>query len=168
MELIAKGFIAFFIIFLLIIVDTKLALIVGFTLGSAYGIIFYFVRSFLNKIGKQRLKSNESRFTIVSEAFGATKEVKIGGLEQSFIKRFSDPAYIFAKTQATSQIISQLPRYFLEAISFGGILLVILYFIIKTGSFDNALPSYNFICFCWLSFNASTSTDLYIFYQTFF
>ncbi len=140
MELIAKGFVAFFIIFLLIIVDPKLALVVGFTLGAAYGIIFYFVRSFLNKIGKQRLKSNESRFTIVSEAFGAAKEVKVGGLEQSFIKRFSDPANIFAKTQASSQIISQLPRYFLEAISFGGILLVILYFIIKTGSFDNALP----------------------------
>ena len=139
-ELLAKGFIAFFIIFLLIIVDPKLAFIVGFTLGAAYGIIFYFVRSYLNKIGKQRLKSNETRFTIVSEAFGAAKEVKVGGLEQSFIKRFSSPAYIFAKTQATSQIISQLPRYFLEAISFGGILLVILYFILKTGSFGNALP----------------------------
>ena len=102
MELIAKGFFTFFIIFLLIIFEPKLALVVGFTLGAAYGIIFYFVRSFLNKIGKQRLKSNESRFTIVSEAFGAAKEVKVGGLEQSFIKRFSDPANIFAKPNIIS------------------------------------------------------------------
>ena len=35
------------------------------------------------------------RFTAVNEGFGAAKEIKVYGLEQVFIKRFSDPAKTF-------------------------------------------------------------------------
>ena len=54
------------------------------------------VKNFLNLIGEERLKNNQLRFTAVSEAFGASKEVKIGGLEETFIERFSESAKIFA------------------------------------------------------------------------
>ena len=46
MELLAKGMVSIALITLLIIADPKLALIVGFSLGGAYGIIFYFTRNF--------------------------------------------------------------------------------------------------------------------------
>ena len=36
--------------------------------------------------------------------------------------------------------IAQLPRFFLECIGFGGVLLIILYSMSDTGSFNNALP----------------------------
>ena len=80
----------------------------------------------------------DGNYTI--EAFGASKEVKVSGLEQSYVNRFSDSAYIFAKTTASSQVIAQLPRFILEAIAFGGVLLMILYIMSKTGSFNSALP----------------------------
>jgi len=139
-EMIAKGAVAVAIITLLVIIDPKLSLIVGLSLGCAYLIIFYFVRNYLNQTGKERLKNNELRFTIVNEAFGATKAVKVGGLEEVYIKSFSNSAQIFASSNASSQAISQLPRYILEAIAFGGILLIILYIMTQTGSFNNALP----------------------------
>ncbi len=139
-ELIAKGMVAIALIILLIIADPKLALIVGLSLSVTYLLIFYFLRKYLNRIGEERLKTNELRFMAVSEAFGAAKEVKVGGLEQTYIKSFSDPAKIFARAQASSQVISQLPRFILEAIAFGGILLIILYIIAQTGSFNSALP----------------------------
>ena len=140
MEVIAKGMVSIALIALLIIADPKLALIVGLSLGVAYGLIFYFTRSFLNRIGKERLKNNQLRFTAVSEAFGAAKEVKMGGLEQTYIGRFSDSAKSFARTAASAAIIRQLPRFILEAIAFGGIMLLILYIMAKTGSFNSALP----------------------------
>jgi len=80
------------------------------------------------------------RFTLVSEAFGAAKEVKVAGLEQTYIKSFSDTARSYAQTVASVQATSQLPRYILEAIAFGGIMLVILHLMVQTGSFNNALP----------------------------
>ena len=140
MELIAKGMLTIALIALLIIADPKLALIVGISLGGAYLIIFFLIRGYLSKIGEERLKSNQVRFLTIGEAFGAAKEVKVGGLEQTYINLFSSSAYNFARTQASSLVVSQLPRFFLEAITFGGILLIILYIISQTGSFNSALP----------------------------
>ena len=139
-ELIAKGAVAITIIILLIITDPKLALIVGFTLSAAYGLFYYLIRNFLTKIGKERMKSNKLRFGIISEAFGATKEVKVGGLEQIYINRFSESAFTYARATSFSQFISHLPRFALEAVAFGGILLIMIFMIMKTGSFNNALP----------------------------
>ena len=139
-NLTAKAFLAFTIIILLILVDPKISLIVGLSLGFSYGLIFKFARGYLNKIGGIRLKSNEERYTVVNEAFGAVKEVKIGGLEKFFIDRFSSPAKVFAKKQSSASIVSQLPRFGLEIVAFGGIMLILLHLIQKSGSFNSALP----------------------------
>ena len=139
-DLVAKSFIVITIITLLVVVDPKLALIVSLSFGSTYLFIFYFVRNFLNTSGEERLKNNQLRFTAVSEAFGAAKEVKVGGLEETFIKSFSKSAKIYARTIASSMVLAILPRFILEAIAFGGILLLILYKMALVGNFNNSLP----------------------------
>jgi ABC-type multidrug transport system fused ATPase/permease subunit len=140
MDLIAKSAVTIAIIILLILVDPKLALAVGFSLGLAYVLIFYSVNTYLKRIGEKSLKNNRLRFTAVSEAFGAVKEIKIGGLEQTYIKSFSNSSQNFALAQASSSIIASLPRFLLESISFGGMLIIILYSMYQKGSFNNALP----------------------------
>jgi ABC-type multidrug transport system fused ATPase/permease subunit len=140
MMLIANSMVAITITTLLIIADPKLAIVVTFSLGAAYGVVYKFVRNYLNGIGKESLMSNELRFTAISEAFGAAKEVKIGGLEQTYIKRFSDSSQIFAKHSATSTVINQLPRFALEVVAFGGIMMLILYMMAQTGNFNKTLP----------------------------
>ena len=139
-DLIAKTMITIAIIALLIIADPKLAMIIGFSLIGAYGLIFKILRKYLVRFGKERLKSNELRFISVSEAFGAAKEVKIGGLEQTYMKRFSNPAYTYAQSQATAIIISELPKFAFEAITFGGILLTILYLMTESSTFSEIIP----------------------------
>jgi len=139
-ELIAKGLVATALIYLIIIVNPKLAFIVSFTLAGAYCLIFYFTRGYLTLIGKKSLKNNQLRFKVVSEAFGAAKEVKVGGLEQAYIESFSNSAQTFARTQASLQAIGQIPRFILEAIAFGGILLILLYLMRQTGNLNEALP----------------------------
>ena len=141
MNLISHGTIATALLFLLITVDPKLAFIVGVTLASAYVLIYKATSSMLKRSGEARYKANQERFTAVSEAFGASKEVKVGGLEQAYIDRFSDPARTFARQQATAQVIGQLPRFALEAIAFGGMLLVVLYLMAQSGNFASALPT---------------------------
>ena len=140
MSLISKSIIAIALIALLIIANPKLSMIVGLTLSLAYGIIFYFTRKYLNSLGKENLKNDELRFIAVSEAFGAAKEIKVGGLERAYIKSYSNAAKIFAQNKAILKVISQLPRYILEGIAFGGIMLLILYLMSQEGSFNNAIP----------------------------
>jgi ATP-binding cassette, subfamily B, bacterial PglK len=140
LELIAKSMVTIAIIILLIINDPKLALIVGISFSSAYLLIFYFSRSYLKRIGKERLKSNESRFMAVNEAFSAAKEIKVGGLEQTYIDSFSNSAQNYARTISAASVISLLPKFFLEAVAFGGILLIILSMMGESGDLNTALP----------------------------
>ena len=62
MELISRGMVSIALIVLLLLTDTKLAIIVGFTIGGAYGLIFYITNNYLKRIGGERLKNNELRF----------------------------------------------------------------------------------------------------------
>ena len=140
MALTSSGMVAITITALLIVVDPKLALIVTFSLGASFGIVYKLVRNHLAQIGKESLINNELRFTSISEAFGAAKEVKIGGLEQTYIRRFSDGSKIYAEHATTSSIIIQLPRFALEIVAFGGIMLMILYMMAQTGNFNKSLP----------------------------
>jgi ABC-type bacteriocin/lantibiotic exporter with double-glycine peptidase domain len=139
-EVISKTIIAIVLIFLLIMVDVKIALTVGFGLAGTYFLFFYFLRKKVKKMGKKRLINNELRFMSVIEAFGAVKEVKVDSLEHFYINRFSKSAKIFAQTQASTKVITMMPRFILEMVAFGGILLLILYLISQTGNFNSAMP----------------------------
>ncbi len=140
MEAIAKSMVAVAIIALLFFTDPKLTVIVGLIFLVAYGLTYKFSRGYLHKIGEENLINNQLRYTAVSEAFGAAKEVKVGGLEKIYIKRFSNPTQIFLKNHAFSQVIALLPRFALEAISFGGIILLILFLMKQTGNLNTFLP----------------------------
>ena len=139
--LMAQGAVAVALLVLLIIVDPLLALSAGVVLSLAYVSLFVAMSGWLKRLGKARIQANQDRFAAVSEAFSAVKEVKIGGLEQAYINRFATPAEIYAKRQATAQVIIQLPRFALEAVAFGGLLLVILYLMARSGGFASALPT---------------------------
>jgi len=141
LNLVSQSMVVVALLSLLIINDPKLALSIALVFGLIYWIIYRTVRNYLNKIGDERLKSNKLRFTIVAEAFGAAKEIKLAGLEKNYIKKFSEASEIFALRQTSSQIVSQFPRFFLEAIAFGGLLIVILYLMSKSGTFLNAVPT---------------------------
>lgn len=138
--LIVQSTLVLALLILLIMVDPRLALSVGVVLGIAYGSVYIFLSGWLKRLGQVRMQANKERFTALSEAFGAIKEVKANGLEWAYVQRFAKPAETYAKGQATATAIGQLPRFALEAIAFGGMLLVILYLMRKSGSFADALP----------------------------
>jgi len=140
MNLITSGTVALALLMLLILNDHKLALIAGFTLCATYLVIYKFTRSYLVRIGQERLKANQARFTVVSEAFNAAKELKVGSLEKAFLDKFSKPAKTLAQHSVIAGAISQLPRYALEIIAFGGMMLLILYLMLQNVIFTSALP----------------------------
>ena len=147
MNLMSQSVFIIFLILMLLFVDTKITLIVGFTISGAYGLIYILTHGFLKRIGKERLRANEERFTVVSEAFGAAKEVKVGGLEDVYINRFSVPAQTFARVEGNAQVISQLPRFALEAVIFGGMMLIVLYLMRQSVIFLDILPKITFFAF---------------------
>lgn len=141
MTLVAQSAVVVALLSLLIIVEPKLSLIVGITLAFVYTSIFKVSRGYLARIGTERVDANQRRFMAVNDAFASPKEVKVRGLEQAFTNRFSAPALAYAQSQASMQIIAQIPRFAIEAIAFGGMLLVVLYLMAMNGSLVSALPT---------------------------
>jgi ABC-type multidrug transport system fused ATPase/permease subunit len=140
MQLIANGAVVIALLLLLIAADPVLASGVGLGLGLAYGVIYMGLRRFLGRIGADRVLANRGRYQSLNEAFGGIKDVKVSGLEGVFLRRFEGPALRYARHMSASSIATQLPRYALEIIAFGGIMLVALYLLSADGGLETALP----------------------------
>ena len=140
MNLIAQSAVAIALITLTVFTDPWLAASVALVFSFSYSLIYIFTKSLLTKKGSESLEVNKLRFTAVNEAFGAAKEVKIGGLEKFFIKRFSEPAKIFASNSAFSNILGVMPRYLLEAIAFGGLIFLVLIMMSRGDNFNSIAP----------------------------
>ena len=128
------------IISLLIFTNAKLAFSIIFILLFLYLNIFKLVSNFLKRIGSERSKINSIRFKLLNEAFNAYKVVKILGLERTYIERFKPIAKKYAVKNSNLQIITILPRYFVELTAFGSTQIIILILIFRNFDLQNALP----------------------------
>ena len=140
MNITAQSCVSIAILLLLLFIDPLLAITVATILILSYGFVYYCTKNFLEHIGKQRTLVNQKRYETINEAFSASKEIKLGGLEHIYVNRFSLPAETYAKNLAAANLIGQLPRFALELITFGGMLLVILYLMLQNNTFTDILP----------------------------
>jgi len=140
MQIIVHGMVVIGLLVLLIVVDPILTGTIAASLGGAYITIYLLLRRYLASLGAERLRANKERFQIVHEAFGGIKDVKVTGLESVFLERFEVPAIKLARLGATLQLVSVLPRYVLEAVVFGGMLLLMLFLMTDYGGLQQALP----------------------------
>jgi ABC-type multidrug transport system fused ATPase/permease subunit len=125
-KMISHGLVSVLLLALLIFVDPIMAFIVFGVLAGTYLVIFRVIRESLSRIGQERIEANRQRFTAVGEALGGIKTIKILEREARYLRRFREPSYIVARKMAATSILSQLPRYIVEAIGFGGIILIAL------------------------------------------
>lgn len=140
MQLIAKSIIAGLILLLLLIIDPVLAFVLGGILGGAYIGIYVKVRRKLAAISKRCLSDNQKKYKIVTEALQGIKDIKLLGREQYFLDQFDIYAKQHADDGAVSNIIAHIPRYALETIAFGGVLILILYLLMSHQNMADAMP----------------------------
>jgi len=139
-QLVAKSIVAIFLLALLFYVDALLAVMVALILGGLYGAVYLIVRGKQTRLGRQKVEANSERYRAANEAFGGIKDVKVLGREAHFVRAFSLPAYRYARTNASNAIVSQLPKYALETIAFGGILVIVLYLLRTYQDLGQVLP----------------------------
>ena len=139
-NLITHSIVSIGLILLLLIVNPMLTLVISSVLGISYMLVYSLVNRKLGALGTYRLEANQARYTAVSESFGAAKEVKMGGLEAVYTKRFARPARRYALINTTATAIHQLPRYVLEVLVFGGLVFIILLYLGSDEGVEEVLP----------------------------
>ncbi len=136
----AKAIVASFIIGFLFFIDPIVALMVTSVLGMAYVCVYYAVRGRLDRIGTERVEANTRRYQFVNEAFGGIKTIKLRGKEDTFLAQYDDPSKHYARVQSQYRAIRRAPRYILEAVAFGGIILIAVYLIAIEESIQQVIP----------------------------
>ena len=124
----------------LVVVDLRMALGVSVVFGGVYGAIYFLLRRSATLLGRERVALNSARFQIAQEALGGVKELKLYGLENIALRTFDDVAERFARLQARNAVTVQLPRYAIESVAFGGVLLMVLLWLDAGRPLDDLLP----------------------------
>lgn len=134
------GVVIVFVCTLLLVMDPLLAFIVSMTLGSSYIFLFHASSKVLHRIGRERAESNVKRFKYVNEALGGIKVLRVLGRERFFLDQFSEHSLRVSNNFAQKLTIAQLPRYAFEVIAFGGVLIIILYFLATEKDVEQIIP----------------------------
>ena len=136
-----QGILSFAILVTLFIANSNIAIILGITFSVIYLIIIFFTSNILNRLGKERVKANQEMISKLNEIFSVYKSIKIANLENIYSKKYEIPLYKNAKVFTFIDVLSILPKFFIEAITIGIILLLIIFSLSNNSeSFSEIIP----------------------------
>ena len=139
-NVVSKGFTVICILLFLIAVDPLVALVMGAILGVSYGFIFWLIRLKLLRAGRVVSQLASDKMRCMNEALGGIKELRILGREQYYLTWYRDLADKMIKNDVFVRSAVDLPKFLLETIAFGGILLMCIYFVSIKDDAQNVLP----------------------------
>lgn len=128
------------ILAVLIALDPRMATSVLLAFGGVYGTIFWAIRKSTSAASRERVALNELRHKVASEALGGAKELKLYQLEHVAVAEFEKASGRFASLAARNSVVSQLPRYAIESVAFGGLLVVVLIWLAGGKRLEALLP----------------------------
>jgi ABC-type multidrug transport system fused ATPase/permease subunit len=113
----------------LLVLDPVIAVSAGLLVGGSYLLTYVLLRKALEKRGRITTERNRGTQATLSEAFIGVKEIKLKGIEQSYVDRFEGYNRRGLDAQAFIALAADVPKLVIESISFGAILLLAVYFL---------------------------------------
>lgn len=146
-DMITYSIVALAILTFLFFTNAKVTIIAILVLGGSYILIYMFTRKRMEKAGQKRMIANKYRFKTANEAFNSIKQIQIRSKEKEFLNRFAIYSKKNANLRAWFSVIQRIPRYTLEAIAFGGIVLLVIYLIISGEETSQVVPIISLFAF---------------------
>lgn len=109
---------------LLFAVNVKVAALSMGVLLTLYLTIYSLTRRGLSRMGAEAVSANDARYQTLTELFSGIREVKLWNKERYYFNLFSKASGHFADMNSKSQLIAMAPRYALEMLAFGGMVVV--------------------------------------------
>jgi ABC-type multidrug transport system fused ATPase/permease subunit len=135
---VSSGFVLLAMIMLLAVTDPWSAFFICSVLCFAYVLIYLFMRRRLLQLGMGRLEANRLRFKIANEALSGVKMLKVLQREARYAQRYQEASKIFALSLARSTVIGQAPRFIVETIAFGAIVLLAVSLLQRNGGHQSS------------------------------
>ncbi len=123
---ITKVVTALFLVLMLVVIDPVVALTAMVFLGAVYFLISIAIRRKLTNNGRILSEISMMRFKLVSEAFGGIKDTKIMGRDAFFYNNHKDLTQRVLPLEVFAGTASKIPRYIIETLVFGAMLLFVI------------------------------------------
>lgn len=116
-----------FIVLLLLFVNVWATLGMATLIGGSYILIAYIVKGRLTRNGQETSILFTQRTKTIRELFDGIKEIKLLGRENIFLGQYERTNEELVNHQIYGVSVQQLPRYFLEIITFGTLLSISIF-----------------------------------------
>lgn len=142
LRLVANSILAISILSFLMLVDPLVTVFCGGVLGLVYALIYLRVRGQMVRVGNDMKEALEARYLVAKEATGGIKDVKVMGLEDVYVQSYAAEAFRSAKAMTRMGLVAELPRFVLEAITFGTLVSLILLLLFRNnGNMTQIVPT---------------------------
>lgn len=111
----------------LFIYNYILATIVFFVFLISYLFIYFFLKKYLDYHGKNLNIKQSSRYSIMYDSFRSFKEILLYKLINKNSNQFRDESLKLVKSRSTIDIISFVPKYFIEFIAFSSVVVISIF-----------------------------------------
>jgi ABC-type multidrug transport system fused ATPase/permease subunit len=125
----------------LYLVHPQIATVASLGLGLFYLAVFRGLGRYRNRISEGLKEAFRGTYIEVQQMLGGIKPVKVHRAEEAFITRFSAHSARNARLQAWSSILSNGPRYLIEPLAFGGLVVVVLVYAARGQDLIAILPN---------------------------
>lgn len=133
-------FVVVLILIGLLVLDPLLAFIAGGIIGGSYLVTYIVLRRKLAHHGAVISERNNKVQAILSESFIGIKDVKLDSLENRYIAQFNTINVRGLKSQAFIALSGDLPKFVIESISFGALLVLALVLLTTQDDIRSVVP----------------------------
>ncbi|PEJ58450.1 ABC transporter [Bacillus sp. AFS002410] len=130
-QLITEILVTICILALLLITSPIATLTASLLLGGSVLLFLKFFRKKISYLGKEQQKVGGLMIKWVNQGLGASKEVKVSGKENFFIKSYSELSGINAKHNMFIKMLDQAPRLFIETLLVSVVLVTMIILIFQ-------------------------------------
>lgn len=140
MHLVAKSVVAACVLTFVVLMQPGLAIAFAIVLGGAYLAMFTFVRSRVSRLGACSQIANGERYRLTTEVFAGIKDLRLLAREGEYFDRIRQASREYALNQSATELIAMAPRYALETIAFGAVLVLVLYLLAVEHEMSRMVP----------------------------
>ncbi|MFA5698911.1 MAG: ABC transporter ATP-binding protein [Sphaerochaeta sp.] len=146
-DFIIDSFIVLALFVFLLYRDPIITIIAFSILGGSYLITNTLVRQRTRRAGRERVEANKGRFATTNEALSGIKITKVMGKEPFFLNQYTRYSERFVRVETYIRLVSGLPKFILEGIAFGGIILLVLFLSVRTENVVSMIPTISLFAF---------------------
>lgn len=136
-SMVSYGLVFIAVTALLIAINPWLAMSAAGLLVGLYALVHLAIRNRLTRLGSSLGTADRNRFMAAIEALGGIKDIKLLGRERSYLSKFDGPSKEYSNVVVAYQFLNQMPKNFIEAFAFGGIVAIVIGLLVTGGGHRN-------------------------------